>query len=359
MLKIHSLLISLVFIGSVQANTLQQMKNELEAQQYAQAATTGLSLLKEQPDDLESQFLTALAFQKNNQASQAIRYYQAIIKQHPELPEPRNNLAIIYQQQGNHEAAVKLLIGSLNTHPAYAAAYKNLTTIYQGLASEAYRKALVEDAPQENAIPAMRLTRLEQIFQPAYPGSAKDDTQLAQNDLNQVSLAAAPTEQVVIEQKPTEQSTTEQANIQLAEPEPEPEPEPQTASTIPSEQQKPVPGVAPDDQLLIKLVKNWANAWSEQDFDQYANAYTDSYKARYRSHAEWLRQRHKRIVRRDRIKVTLSRIEVKSITPNQAVIDFHQAYQSPSYSDKVKKRLRLIRINQQWKINHEVTLAVL
>ncbi len=338
MLKILLFLINLAFISTVYANTLQQMKTELNAEQYARAATTGLALLREQPHHLETQFLTALAFQKNKQIKQAIRYYQEIINQHPELPEPRNNLAIIYLQLGDYDNAVKLLIESINTHPAYAAAYKNLNSIYQGLASEAYRKALSDEADSNTVLNHIQLTELDELYQPATQVNSTPPLVVAQARIENEPQAAA----VVTPVEPAVQTV------------------PETPAAAPvSEASTPSPAPQMDNQTLIDLVTNWADAWSEQKFEQYAATYSDEYKGRYSNHQEWLKQRYRRIVRRDRIKVSLSNIEIKSLTATQAVIDFQQAYQSPSYSDKVVKRLRLKRINQQWKIYSEVTLAVL
>ena len=336
--KIFLLLINLAFISTVHANTLQQMKSELDAEQYARAATTGLALLREQPDNLETQFLTALAFQKNKQTKQAIRYYQEIISQHPELPEPRNNLAIIYLQLGDYDNAVKLLIESINTHPAYAAAYQNLNTIYQGLASEAYRKALSDEASSNTVLNRIQLTELDELYQPATQVNPPPTLVVAQAGIE------------------TEQQTA--ALVTPVEPAPQAVPEKPPATPV-SAAPTSSPAALTNNQTLIDLVTNWANAWSEQEFEQYAATYSDEYTGRYSSHQEWLKQRYRRIVSRERIKVSLSNIAVKSLTENQAVIDFQQAYQSPSYSDKVVKRLRLKRINQQWKIYSEVTLAVL
>jgi tetratricopeptide (TPR) repeat protein len=328
--KILITLISLFIIGTAKANTLQEMQSEIDSEQYARAATTGLALLRQQPDNLRLQFLTALAFQKNNQPKQAIRYYQEIINTHPELPEPRNNLAIIYLQQGAYDEAVQLLIASLNTRPAYATAYKNLNSIYQGLASEAYQKALNDDMPPVNFLSNIKLTELDKLQLPEIVDSKPVPV------VQPVQIVKADKEAGV----PVSVVPTVQPGIQTAV-------------------AKPVARKEPDKEQLIQLVKNWANAWSSQEFDQYISAYRDSYKGQYSNHDEWVKQRRERVVRVDHIELTLSNFKVKLNSENQAIIDFHQAYQSPSYHDKVVKRLQLDRINNTWKISREVTLAVL
>jgi tetratricopeptide (TPR) repeat protein len=340
--KILTTLIILFFINLAQAKSLQEMQSELDSAQYARAATTGLALLRQQPDNPRIQFLLALAFQKNNQEKQAIRYYKKIISSHPELPEPRNNLAIIFLQQGNYDKAIQLLIASLNTHPAYATAYKNLNNIYQGLASEAYRKALNDDLPPDNILSKIKLTELTELQQSVIVAnnSIQQPVQTARLDKKTTAPEVpAPTPHVVAvvpkPEKPVSQAITIKQEIKPAR---------QTVS---------------DKAYLIQRVKNWADAWSKQQFDQYVSSYTDSFSGRYASHAQWVKERRKRVVRVDHIEVTLSKFKVKSIGNNQATIDFHQAYQSSTYSDEVIKRVQLKKVNNDWKISREVTLAVL
>ncbi len=328
--KILTTLISLFIINIAQATSLQEMQTELDSKQYAKAVTTGLELLRQQPDDPRLQFMTAFAFQKNNQAKQAIHYYEKIISAHPELPEPRNNLAIIYLQKGEYDEAVKLLIASLNTNLAYATAYKNLNSIYQGLASKAYRKALSDDLSPTNVLNKIQLTELSELQQPVIVDSipTQAPTQIAKFDTQLEAPAPAPA-------APAKKPIITKAEV------------------------KPVVQTAADENQLIQFVKNWANAWSEQQFDQYVSAYSASYRGEYPDHEEWLKQRRKRVVRADKIKVSLSNFKVKSNSPDIAVIDFHQAYQSSTYHDNVLKRIQLNKINNDWKISREVTLAIL
>jgi tetratricopeptide (TPR) repeat protein len=327
--KILPLLISLFIASVAQASSIKQMKNELDAAQYASAATTGLALLHSQPDNLNLQFLTALALQKSKQIKQAISHYQAIIKAHPELPEPRNNLATIYLQQGEYDQAIKLLIASLNTHPAYATSYQNLNKIYQGLASEAYRKALSDNSDSTSVLSGIKLSVLDEIQQLAI-----------------VDSEPAPQPSLTAELKTSAlRPSTEQ-----------PSPPPASTPSKTEASKKPQQG---DDQQLIQLVKKWADDWSSQQFEQYVDAYDDSYRGQYSNHKEWTEQRRKRIVQREQIKITLSNLKIQSINESHAVIDFQQAYQSPGYQDKVLKRLHLNKVNNHWKINQEITLAVL
>jgi len=314
--------------GLVTANSLTQLEKELGLKKYASAATTGLSILRDSPDDVQVKFLTAVALQNNNQPLLAKKYYEQVIKSYPNLPEPRNNLAMIYLQQGQHDQAVDLLITSLKTHPAYATAWMNLSNVYSGLASEAYRRALSEEKDTSNVVHEIQLTAITKLY----------------------SLPDSVTEKTV--KKP---------QIQLARVE-EPKPAPVSKPVInkvvkvePIAQARP----AVTDEELIEIVRNWAQAWSNKDLKTYLNSYTSNFKGRNNSHKKWQQQRRNRINRPGKINIKLTNINVKSRTQNQAIIDFHQAYKSASYSDKVAKRLYLTNTGNQWKISRENTLAVL
>ncbi len=303
------LLIFLTFPGLVSADSISQLKGELEKKQYASAVVTGLSLLDEQPENLQLQFLTALALQNNNQQQLAIQHYQQIIKAHPELPEPRNNLAIIYLQQGQPDKAVDLLIASLQTHPAYATVWHNLSNLYKGLASEAYRKALSEENNTRSVVHKIELTELNSLH--SSTGQAEDVSQ--------------PSHQV--------------AGISK-----------QPEKTVEND-------IAVDN--IIDIVLNWANAWSEKDINAYIDAYTIAYKGKSANHNKWEKQRRERIGRPGKIKVELSEIRVKSKAESYAIIEFKQAFTSSSYNDRVLKRLHLTKVNNKWKISRESTLAIL
>ena len=170
MRKFIIFLVSQFCFVAAHADTVQQLEAQVQAGKFAHAATTGLSLLMHQPDDVQIRFLTALALQKNQQPEQAIRHYKSLIDQHPDLPEPRNNLAIIYLQQGQYEAAVNMLESSLKTHPVYATTWQNLNSIYQALASDAYRKALNDERETQSTMPQVKLAALDRLHQPVQIG---------------------------------------------------------------------------------------------------------------------------------------------------------------------------------------------
>jgi len=116
---------------------------------------------------------------------------------------------------------------------------------------------------------------------------------------------------------------------------------------------------ANQETLLIERVKGWAQAWSTKDFTAYTGFYTDEYRATFESHELWVAQRRQRISRPGAIKVVVDNIQIKWRSENRAIIDFRQAYDSTSYSDRVMKRLGLSRVGSQWQIIEERVLSVL
>ena len=106
-------------------------------------------------------------------------------------------------------------------------------------------------------------------------------------------------------------------------------------------------------------MRNWAGAWSNKEFDAYTSAYTQNYRAKFASHAQWVKHRRSRIVRPGKIDVVVSDFTVKLRDQDRASVDFIQAFSSPGYSDKVVKRLDFLRTGSQWKITAERVLSVL
>ncbi len=282
------------------AASLKELQQLIAAQQYTAAASSGELLLQQNNRHTEARFLTAYAYQMDAQKDKAIALYQSLIESNPALPEPRNNLAMIYLEDGDYDRASKLLVEAINTHPSYATAYENLSQIYKGIASEAYRRAVSESNGPVRYTHNIRLsaiTRLDSIEQ----GLVADD------------------------------STERDSAIAFAN----------------------------QETLLIENVKRWAEAWSSKDFAAYTGFYSPRHRARFDTHEQWLAQRRSRILRPGEISVEVSDIRVKWRSDNRAIIDFEQKFDSPRYSDRVRKRLGFERVGAQWKITEERVLSVL
>lgn len=282
------------------ASSLAPLQSALEAGRYAEAIELGEALLVDNPGHLRTRFLIAYAHQLAGNTDLAAALYRDLINEHPDLPEPRNNLAMILLAAGDYDRASALLVDALNTHPSYATAYANLSAVYKGIASEAYRRAVNESsepAKHTHNIELAAITRLDSL----------------------------PEEPLV------EAATEAPTAINFAN----------------------------QETRLIEQITGWAEAWSGKEVDSYAGYYADSYRGAFRSHQAWLDHRRERILRPGEIRVEVSDIQIRWRSDNRAIVDFRQAFDSPTYSDRVVKRLAFNRIGSEWKITEERVLSVL
>ncbi len=278
----------------------QALERLIAEGRFAAAASDGQALLEQQPKQLRVRFLTAYALQMSGQPESAIVLYEALIADYPELPEPRNNLAMIHLAAGDYDRASRLLVEAINTHPSYATAYDNLSRIYKAIASEAYRRAVSESkepAKYTHNIELAAIDRLSTVEQ----GLVEDSSD-------------------------TESSAINTANLET---------------------------------LLRELVQNWAAAWSTKDFAAYVGFYSPQHRARFENHDAWKAYRRERILRPGDIRVEVSDVKIRWVSENTAIIDFRQAFDSPTYSDRVVKRLAFSRFGTTWKITDERVLSVL
>lgn len=330
------------------ASAMDQLQDEIAKQNFRQAAFIGSEIVKNQPNNLQARFLTALALQNSDQIHQAEFHYTHLIKTHPELPEPRNNLAVIYLELGKHDEAAGLLIASLNTHPSYATTWKNLSDLYKGMASDAYRKALGEEKPA-SVIDNIQLSAINSLHSLSEAKSeAQIESQAKQATIDNAILIkrveAAVRNIDAVEKAQASfpvTSSVEAAPIV---------PEVSTSVSAAPEQANADP---------VESLLNWAQAWSNKDIETYIDAYTVDFKGRESGRNIWLNQRRTRINRADKISVQLSKIEIKSRSESKVTLDVQQSFKTSSYQDNVLKRFNLIKINGLWKISGERTLAVL
>jgi len=299
------------------------MQQLIVQKQYAKAIQSGEQTLRQTPQDANTRFLAAYAYQMTGKTDQAIKMYEDLIRDEPQLPEPRNNLAMIFLAQGDYDRASQLLVSAINTRINYAIAYNNLSQVYKGIASEAYRRAISESsepAKYTHDIELMAITRLDH-------SSAESQTQ----------IASLPTSEPVLPK-----ATATEAPVA------------EVASAIPS-----LVNIANLDTLMIEKVMSWAKTWSSKDFDNYKASYAPDYRDKFKTHEQWVQYRRGRILRPGDIKVDVSNFSIKQRNSTTVTVDFTQAFSSPNYSDRVVKRLYFERFGNQWKIAKERVLSVL
>ena len=112
----------------------------------------------------------------------------------------------------------------------------------------------------------------------------------------------------------------------------------------------------PDFKTAEAAVRSWAAAWSAQRVDDYMAAYSPRFTpGGGLGRAEWAVQRRARILRPSSIRVTLNGLDVTVTGSDRARVTFEQAYETPTYADRVVKSLDLAWEAGGWKIVAERT----
>ena len=111
------------------------------------------------------------------------------------------------------------------------------------------------------------------------------------------------------------------------------------------------------EPAMAALVRNWAQAWSDQRVDPYLAFYSRGFlPSGGVSRERWEAQRQQRISRPGFIKLSVVFLESGMIDAGRGWIRFSQSYWSDRYRDTVSKRLELIREDDGWKILQETAV---
>jgi len=105
-------------------------------------------------------------------------------------------------------------------------------------------------------------------------------------------------------------------------------------------------------------VNNWTKAWSSQKVDLYLDSYAEQFTPpKGKSRKAWESERKIRLLTPSYIKVVLSDLKINQYEENYADVEFTQNYQSDTYTDEVKKRLSMQKVDEQWLIVKEKVIA--
>ena len=316
-----------------QTNDLAEISKLLRSGQHAQALDRVNQHLSGKPNDAQGRFLKGLILTEQNKTAEAIEILTALAKDFPELPEPYNNLAVLYASQGHYERARQSLEQSIRTHPAYATAYENLGDVYTKLASQAYDKALKLDSTNTTAQTKLALVRdlVPNSSKPAKPGV-------------QIARAAEPAKQVpMVIAQATPPATSPGTKPAATEAKPTP------AKPTPTGDSQAKDG---SDEVL-KMLGNWAKAWSSKDVSAYLGHYAPDFKTlNGEPRAVWESERRRRINAAKNIEVALESPTVK-INGNSATVACRQNYRSDAVKLNSAKTLSLTRSNGKWLIQQE------
>lgn len=332
-------LVGSLIAGPAQADDFADATKLVRAGQFAQALTKVDTFLAQHPKDAQMRFLKGLILTEQNKSTEAIAVFIKLTDDFPDLPEPYNNLAVLFASSGQYDKARASLDMAIRTNPTYATAHENLGDVYAKLASQAYDKALQLDSG--NAGAKSKLTLIRTLTGNASGGNNP-----------KVASAAMP------DARPAQKPATESAPSKAAPaPVPPPAPPAVIAKAEPKPEIKPA-SPAPrqndaDQEAIIKLLNNWAKAWSAKDVKNYLAFYAGDFATpKGESRKEWAEARRSRIEGKGRINVDISAPQI-SIDDNKATVKFRQTYTSDRLSANSRKTLILEKSGGKWLIKQE------
>lgn len=320
---------------------IQRLINQGE---YKEALKLTENQLSANKSDIKLQFMKGLVLTRLDRYRDAEKVFIQLTADNPDLPEPFNNLAVVYAAQGKYTEAEEALKNAINTHPSYATAHENLGDIYAKMASRAYNQALELDTSNKAAREKLSLVN-ELISAP--PGPEK--TVVAKATATPQEPEPASEVKAVVKPVPEPEIITIPAKR-------EPVSEKTQKKTVvpPAKKVNAEEDIAQNRKAVETAIKNWANAWSAQDVDNYLAKYGQEFLPPKRmSRKQWEKDRRKRLRRPSFIKITLSDMKINLHGKDYAEIKFTQAYQSDTYSDKVKKEILMRKVSNTWLITQE------
>jgi murein L,D-transpeptidase YafK len=106
-------------------------------------------------------------------------------------------------------------------------------------------------------------------------------------------------------------------------------------------------------QQVQQAVQAWARAWSQKNMAQYLAAYAPSFDTPGGlSRKAWEQERRDRIVSKNKITVTLSKLTTQ-VNGNTASVGFVQSYKADQLTVSSHKTLKLVKRGEQWLITQE------
>ena len=286
---------------------LDQVRSQIAAGNYDQALESLEHFLAGEPAHAQGRFLKGIILTEQDRTDAAIEVFAQLAAEYPDLPEPHNNLAVLYASRGDYVKARDSLLLAINTHPSYATAHENLGDIYAKMAGLAYDKALQLDRKNESAKAKLALMHdLVSIDEPGAAGAA------------QVAMT-------------------------------------ETSGTAPEAEMEPVSSEV--SQTALRTVREWAEAWSDQDVDRYLTFYASSFvPADGATRSQWVSVRGLRLKKPRFIRIGIDEAKVDFLGDDRVRVTFVQRYESDTYGDRVRKALVMTMDGTQWKIIGEATI---
>jgi len=320
---------------AAQTDELQEANQLLKQGQLDRASERVDAYLKTRPKDARGRFLKGIVLAEQNKPSDAIAVFTALTQDFPELPEPYNNLAVLYASQGQYEKARSALEMAIRTHPSYATAHENLGDLYAKMASQAYDKALQLD--KGNTAAQTKLNLIKDLFsasprppKPTVTGKAEPPAKVA------VATPKAPEKTAVA--PPGSKAPDKTAPAAKAAPK-EAAPKAEAARN-------------PDE--VLRMVNEWAQAWSGNDVDGYLAHYASDFQTpKGEPRATWESERKTRIAKPRKIQVVIESPKVVFTDGNRVRVTFRQNYRSDTLNSSSTKTLVMVKAGDKWLIQQE------
>jgi len=115
----------------------------------------------------------------------------------------------------------------------------------------------------------------------------------------------------------------------------------------------------PPSTDVLEFLKSWEKSWERKDVKGFLSHYSKKFRWKRGGFKEWKRYKERVITQKKNIEVTIKDLTVVGFwkkegkTPEYYVAEFHQTYESDSYSDKGLKRLYIWKEGDKLKIISE------
>ena len=295
--------------------------------------------------------------------------FKQIIAADQKDPRAYNNLAAFYAAQGNYEQARDYLELALATDERYATIYRNLGSVYAEMARGSYGRALQLDKtknlislPVFSSKGVVSLSPMNEETIVMLEQNPEKDTvppqlsevgkQIAAASIDTLNEAPPPIVEPqhqleIVAEKENIQVVKEELPVEVIKEEPPSEIEPIDAVTVASRHE----GVE-------QFMQHWAQAWSNQDADDYLTFYGEKFiPPAGKKRADWEDQRRTRLTTPKDILISLDDFQLIPQKNNRVQIKVVQKYQSDLMTDQFLKVFDLQKTEKSWEILRERSLG--
>ena len=355
--RLSALIMGLLLAASVSfayAQTIPDIQRLMKQGQMPQALEKADQYIASKPKDAQGRFMKGLILTEMGRPTEAIAMFTRLTEDFPELPEPYNNLAVLYAQQKQYDKARTALEMAIRTHPSYSIAHENLGDVYAKLASQAYDKALQLDS--SNKATQTKLSMIKELISVSVKPGVKPTAAAPKAESEPAkTVAAEPPAKTTPGATPSQPAAVAPAApvaaAKLVEKTPEAPASAKPAKNEESEAK--APASAPLESEIVKLVQNWAGAWSRKDVKTYLAFYARDFQTpKGIARKDWEAERKQRIDKPGKLQVTADDIKV-SVSGDTATVRFRQQYTSATLKSSATKTLVFVKSGNRWLIQQE------